>query len=107
MYVVITSVVPSAAEAEPTFGAYSLGLAVAAKMCKQSVALGEAAKAVAEHIFAIDVGVQVGRGLGGGLKCCQLTTAEVADRIRVSMHLFQYTKLENALLQACLAPLLQ
>ena len=65
MYAVTASVVPSTAEAEPTFGAYSRGLAVAAKMCEQSVALGEAAEAVAEHIFAMDVGVQVGRGLGG------------------------------------------
>ena len=39
------------------FGAYSRGLAVAAKMCGQSVALGEAAESVAEHIFAVDVGV--------------------------------------------------
>ena len=39
------------------FGAYSRGLAVAAKMCEQSVALGEVVKAVAEHIFAMDVGV--------------------------------------------------
>lgn len=39
------------------FGAYSRGLAVAAKMCEQSVALGEVAEAVAEHIFAMDVGV--------------------------------------------------
>ena len=37
------------------FGAYSRGLAVAAKMCEQSVALVEAAEAVAKHIFAIDV----------------------------------------------------
>ena len=39
------------------FGAHSWGLAVAAKMCKQSVALEETAEAVAEHIFAMDVGV--------------------------------------------------
>ena len=39
------------------FGAYSRGLAVTAKMCEQLVALGEAAKAIAEHIFAMDVGV--------------------------------------------------
>ena len=39
------------------FGAYSRGFAVAAKMYEQSVALGEVAEAIAEHIFAMDVGV--------------------------------------------------
>ena len=39
------------------FGAYSQCLAVAAKMCEQSVALGEVAEAIAEHIFAMDVAV--------------------------------------------------
>ena len=57
MYAVTASVVPSIAEAKPTFGAYCRGLAVTAKMCEQSVALGEEAEAVAEHIFAMDVGV--------------------------------------------------
>ena len=56
MYVVTSSVVPSTAEAEPAFGAYRWGLAVAAKMCEQSVALGDVTEAVAEHIFAMDVG---------------------------------------------------
>ena len=79
------------------FGVYSWGLAVAAKMCEQAVALGEVAKAVTEHIFAMDVGVQVGRGLGGGLKRCQLTAAEVANCIHILMHLFQYTKFDNVL----------
>ena len=106
MYVVTASVIPSVAEAEPTFGAYSRGLAVAAKMCEQSVALGEAAEAVAKHIFAMDVGVQVGHDLGGDLKWHQLTTAEVADHICVLMHLFQYTKFDDTLPQACLALLL-
>ena len=54
---VTASVVPSTAEGEPTFGAYSRGLAIAAKMCEQSVALGEAAEGIAEHIFAMDMGV--------------------------------------------------
>ena len=76
-------------------------------MCEQSVMLGEAAEAIAEHIFAMDVGVWVGHGQGGGSKQCQLTAAEVADRICVSMHLFQYTKLDNTLGQACLALLLR
>ena len=57
MYAVTTSVVPSTAETKPTFVAYSRGLAVADKMCEQSVAFGEVAEAIAEHIFAMDVGV--------------------------------------------------
>ena len=38
------------------FGAYSQGLAIAATMCEQPVALGEATEAVSEQIFAMDVG---------------------------------------------------
>ena len=57
MYTFTASVVPSTTKAKPMFGAYSRGLAVAAKMCEQSVALGKAAEAVAEPIFAMDVGV--------------------------------------------------
>ena len=39
------------------FSAYSQGLAVTAKMCEQSVVLGEVAESITEHIFAMDVGV--------------------------------------------------
>ena len=54
-------------------------------------------EAIAEHIFVMDVGVQVGRSLGKGLKHCQLIAAEVADRIHISMHLFKYTKFDDML----------
>ena len=55
MYAVTASVVLSIADAKPMCGAYSRSLAVAAKMCERSVALVEAAEAVAKHIFAMDV----------------------------------------------------
>ena len=57
MYAVTASVVPSTAEVKPMFVAYSWDLAVTAKMCEQSVALGEVAQAIAEYIFAMDMGV--------------------------------------------------
>lgn len=101
----VTMDVPREQSTNVSASTYARGIAVVHKLCAADNSVETAIDAVVERIFSMDVGVQVGRAVGG--KKRQLSSTEVADRIRVSLHLFQYTRYDDALRQACLMPLLR
>lgn len=88
-YLVTFNSVASTVNSEPMYSNYSLGSIVTTKLYKQQIGFDEASNVVAERMFAMDVGVQVGRvqvghRLTGGVKRHQLTVAEYSNQIKVS-----------------------
>ena len=53
-----------------------------------------------EHILAVDIGVQTGNPFVS--KCRQLTPTKLAQQVKISMSLLQYTKYNSSVQIACL-----